>query len=363
MAAVITILRRAVAGVLAALCVSGAPACGLAAGLAADAWPSGAPGGDVVETVVRFASTSPFTLVEVDGAPPVMASGYYVVPADAPAHAERGRTLPAVVLLHGAGGVLQAREITYARQLARQGVAALVIDAFSPRRDRATSFTDRLIQITETMLLADAFAGLGWLAARPEIDSGRVALIGFSYGGMASTFAAYRQVADRLAPDGRRFAAHVAFYGPCIARFAAPETTGAPVLMLWGGRDEIVDATRCDAVADDLRRGGSRVDIRVFPDGAHQWDGGMSRPWRTPRGLAGCALSVSASGAVHDRLTHLPMRGPRTRALILAACADQDGYVIQRDDAVRTQSNRALSEFLSPVLFTESAAAPGEPDS
>ncbi len=363
MPALVTILRRAAIGLGAILCIAAMPVPGLAAGLAADTWPSGASGDDVIETAVGIPSASPFTLVDVGAAAPVTASGYYVVPAAVADPAGPGAALPAVVLLHGAGGVLQAREITYARQLARQGVAALVIDAFAARRDRATGFTDRLIHITETMLLADAFAGLDWLAARPEIDAGRVALIGFSYGGMASTFAAYRQVADRLAPDGRRFAAHVAFYGPCIARFAQPETTGAPLLMLWGGRDEIIDAERCAVVADDLRRGGSRVDIRVFPEGAHQWDGGRSAPWRTPRGLAECSLSVAASGRVYDRRTHLPMLGPRSRTLILAACSDQDGYIIARDDAVRARSNRALSEFLSPVLFPERAAGPGGEES
>jgi len=43
-----------------------------------------------------------------------------------------------VVLLHGSGGVLASRELTYAPQLARMGVAALVVDSFGARRDRGT---------------------------------------------------------------------------------------------------------------------------------------------------------------------------------------------------------------------------------
>ena len=311
-------------------------------------WPSAAPGGDIVEIPVRFASSSPFTLDEVGDAPGAKASGLYVTPKD-----RRSGPWPAVILLHGAGGVIGRREVAYARQLARQGVAALVVDAFGPRRDLATRFTERLIRITETMMLADAYAGLAWLAARPEIDGQRVALVGFSYGGIASILAAYRQVADHLVPNGPRFAAHVAFYSPCIARFAEPATTGAPALMLWGGRDAIVDGERCQEIAADLRRGGSRVETRVFADAMHQWDGASSRPWRASRGLAECRFSVSADGSVYDQNTHLPMLGPRTRTLILAACADSDGYLIGRDDAVRAQSNRALATFLAPILFPD----------
>src|SRR3546814_3480297 len=64
---------------------------------------------------------------------------------------------------------------------------------------------------SDLMFLADAYAALDYLATRPEIDAGRVALVGFSYGGMVATYAAYAQVAERYAPNGRRFAAHVAF--------------------------------------------------------------------------------------------------------------------------------------------------------
>src|SRR3546814_5509160 len=78
--------------------------------------------------------------------------------------------------------------------LAAQGVAALAVDVFAPRRERASGFINRLLEITEAMFLADAYAALDYLATRPEIDAGRVALVGFSYGGMVATYAAY---ADR----------------------------------------------------------------------------------------------------------------------------------------------------------------------
>lgn len=324
-----------------------APAAARAA-LAMEApWPSGKPGADVVETEVSFPSRSPFTLAQVEEAPVAEARARYV----APAGAGPGSALPAVVLLHGASGVRDFREGVYARQLARQGVAALILDVFGARRDLATGFTDRLIHITETMMLADAYAGLDWLAGRPEIDGDRIAVMGFSYGGMASLVAAYRQVAETLAPDGPRFAAHVAFYGPCIARFEDTATTGAPVLMLWGGRDEIVDEMRCREIAADQRGGGSPVEITVFPDAVHQWDGGRTHAWRAPRGLAGCRFTVTPDGAIHDERTPLPMLGPKTRMAMLAACSDRDGYLIQSNETIRALSNAVVARFLDPLLF------------
>src|SRR5207248_6258209 len=110
------------------------------------------------------------------------------------------RSVPAVVLLHGSGGILPSRELTYAPQLARMGVAALVVDSFGARRERGTEFLERVLNITETMMLADAYSALRFLASRPEIDPKRIVLTGFSYGAMATMYALYAQVAHQLAP-------------------------------------------------------------------------------------------------------------------------------------------------------------------
>ena len=55
---------------------------------------------------------------------------------------------------------------------------------------------------------------------------------------------------DAYLPDVP-FAAHVAVYGPCIARFEEIETTGAPIMMMWGTEDAIMDAEECAATAED----------------------------------------------------------------------------------------------------------------
>jgi dienelactone hydrolase len=314
-------------------------------------WPNGDTLRGIVGEPVTFPSHSPFTLDEVgEGAeldPPTEAVGTLYLPAQIEA------PVPAVILLHGASGVRGAREQTYGRQFAAMGIAALVIDAFAPRRDMADGFIERVLNITETMLVADAYAGLHYLAARPEIDRERVVMMGFSYGGMASVIAAYAQVAALFAPGGERFAGHVSFYGPCIARFEDPRTTGAPVLMLFGDGDAIMNADRCAETIADLERGGSAARMIVYPGARHQWDGSRDVPWRAPRHLADCAVTVDADGDIHDDRTHLPMMGPTTRRIILGLCSNGDGYLVGRDDAVRARSNHDLGAFLQP-LFTPS---------
>ncbi len=306
-------------------------------------WPE-AP--EIRGETVTFPSRSPFALTDIDEAPEADALARLYLPLTASAE----QPAPAVILLHGAGGVLSNRELTYGPQFAAQGVAALVVDSFRPRRNLASGFFERLFNITEVMLLADAYAGLAYLASLPEVDGERVALIGFSYGGMASVLAAYNQVADALAPDGRRFRGHVAFYAPCIIRAEDPQTTGAPLLLLNGGKDGLIDPERCQLIAEDLADGGSEVETLVYPDAMHQWDGGSSHPWRPRYTLAPCAYLLGADGSGLDENSGLGISSPMLRRLSLSLCASDDGYLIGRDDAVRAQSNQALAGFLSKVL-------------
>lgn len=323
---------------------------GLPAGAAprfADPWPQTTAGGESLE----IDSYSPFVPSAIGKeAPPAKARLTWYAPRGASAR-ERA---PAVVLLHGAGGVSHARENTYAAQLAQMGIGAVVVDVFGARRELATSFVDRVIQITETMALADAYAALTWLKARPEIDARRVALWGFSYGAMSSVFAANAAVADRLAElyglGATRFAGHIGFYGPCITEFDDPRTTGAPLLLAWGSGDELIDAGRCEELATQLRGGGSTVNTRVFEGAAHQWDGGWSGSRRIGRQLNGCRFRVSRDLEVRSGLLGVGMSDPTTRKLMLALCVGSEGYVISANETVRALSNRLVAEFLGAVF-------------
>jgi dienelactone hydrolase len=315
-------------------------------GLTAD-WPDPAGISQVTQQDVVLASSSPYLLTDVDRkrAPATTVHGILFLPPGP--HAPH--SLPAVVMLHGSGGVLAARELTYGKQLAAMGIAVLVVDSFGGRRDLGDSYIERLLNITETMFVADGYAALDSLAQRPEIDSKRVALVGFSYGAMAATYALMAEVADRMAPPGLRFAGHVAFYGPCLVRFDDRRTTGAPLLMLYGRDDQIVDNARCTAFAGDLRAGGSKVDVVVYPGAVHQWDGPFGRHL-IGRNVSACDFEVQRGGTVHDRSSGFVMSNPTMREMLLGMCVSDKPYPIGRDDSVRQKSNRDFGRFLARVL-------------
>jgi dienelactone hydrolase len=314
-------------------------------------WPNGEAIAGIRGEEVTFPSASPFSpadFADMADAPKATARATLFMPPGR----HQPRSLPAVIMLHGSGGVLSARELTYGRQFAAMGVAALAVDAFAARRELGRGFIDRLLNITESMLIADAYAGLHYLVERdPAIDPERVVLVGFSYGAMASMYAINARVAAQLG-RGRKFAAHVAFYGPCIARFSDPTTTGAPLLYLYGTADILIDRARCEQYAADLRKGGSRVEIIAYAGAPHQWDGGWGRRL-IGRTMHGCRFWVERDGTVRDLNTLLPMSAPFTRKIILGLCANGPPYPIGADEDVRAQSNRDMGRFLAPVFGME----------
>lgn len=271
---------------------------------------------------------------------PIQAKGTLYLPKD------HGGRRPAVILLQGLGGVLQAREGTYGPWLAERGYAVLVVDSFATRNAAKREHTLRAISITEAMILADAFAGLRYLSDHPAIDPDRIHVAGFSYGGMVTILAAYEQIRRAYASDGHRFAGHISYYGASVPRLDDPTATGAPVLMMLGGLDRNVMVERSHQIADDLRRGGAPVEIVVFENAYHQWDADDVQRKFVLLSLHNCRMRVDRDNHVRDEGLGLRYRSRLSRALLLARQTNMSGYHILRCDETLRRSNEMLLAFL-----------------
>lgn len=309
---------------------------------------------------VTFPTTSPHALLDVlrprvrrrvvDGV------GYLYEPPGPTAP----NRLPGVVVLQDLGGLKAGRELAYGEQLARRGHVALVVDSVGPRGAEPLHPARRPVAVTEAMMLADAFAALRFLAEHPRVDPRRVAVMGFAFGGMVGVLAAYRQIHELFVMDDLRFAAHVSFYGWSAPRLAQPETTGAPVLMLLGELDESVSVRRSRDIAADLRRGGSAVTVKVYPETFHGWDGDKADHRHATPGFGRLRLTVTEDQRILHAPTRIEMRGPLTRRLILALSACRMGYGIQRNPQAKASSDADLARFLADGIGEpEILARPG----
>jgi dienelactone hydrolase len=207
--------------------------------------------------------------------------------------------VPAMIIVHGSGGVSAGREGRYAREMVKLGVAALVIDCFRGRG--ISSSVEHQDVVSSSDMLDDAFAALKALAGHPRIDAGRVGLAGFSKGGTVALLAAYEVRAARGLPPGLRFALHVPFYPWCGSQYFKPRSTGAPIYMLLGGADTYVGVAPCQESAAALKAEGARVEVVVFPGARHGFDG--AAPFYDPRGenYSRCAFVQQPDGSWKER--------------------------------------------------------------
>lgn len=279
-----------------------------------------------------------------------------------PAGASAKRPVPAVVVVHGSGGIAPGREMEYGALLAAEGYAALVIDYYRPRGiTEATPYVAKVMGVTEFDATADAYAALRALNSHPAVDAKRVAMIGFSYGGMAVRIAMDARVRAALAPDLPPFAAHVDYYGPCFQDFRLARTTGAPLLTLRGGDDASNDLVACAMREGELRRAGSDVSSTVYARAGHAWENLAPRTRNQNSYLAGCTFEYDTAGfpSVSGRLL-VPVEAPPDRArrallrmtsgdVIGPACVKL-GYIVGRDDATKAQSDLQLLRFLRQTL-------------
>ena len=110
---------------------------------------------------------------------------------------------PAVLLLHGCGGVRRIMQ-AYADAAAKAGVAAIIVDSHTPRgidyqAALASVCTGRRLWARERA--ADLHAALAVARDDPRLDKDRLALAGWSHGGW-TILDAFALHADGAVPDG-----------------------------------------------------------------------------------------------------------------------------------------------------------------
>jgi len=174
---------------------------------------------------------------------------------------------PAVIGLHGCGGMSDTTKRKLADELVGWGYVVLLVDSFA-RRGVEHACTGGYSDIAG-MRRSDAYGALAFLARQTFVDPQRVAAVGFSQGGWVALFVAEANSFEPfVGPSNLRFRAVVALYPIC--KWAMGRLV-IPTLILIGALDDWTPAADCSEKIDAWRTDGVPLEQVVYPGVHHSF--------------------------------------------------------------------------------------------
>jgi dienelactone hydrolase len=207
----------------------------------------------------RTAAGEPFSFVATS----VSLSGELLFP-------EGAGPFPAVVLAHGCEGNRNVEPV-WGPFLRQAGFATFNVDSLSGRNLKEVCTQPGALSPLQR--LPDMYGALRLLAAHPKVDAKRVALMGFSHGGIVTLLASTAWARERFAPGSQAaFRAFFPFYPYCNTIFPERDRVSAPVRIHTGAADDWTPAKPCADLVASLKASGQDVAISVYADAYHAFD-------------------------------------------------------------------------------------------
>jgi len=181
---------------------------------------------------------------------------------------------PAVVLLHGCGGVSRSTH-QWARWFRGHGYVALVVDSWHPR-----GFSDGCpIDAPDpppTERFDDAIGALAFLQSRSYVDPARIGAIGWSNGGVYSMAVINGPSLERarrrgvVVPEPGYMAGVGVYPGGCVSLVS--QLSVRPALILIGDVDDWTRPQPCVDLAVSQRARGADVTVVLYHGAYHYFD-------------------------------------------------------------------------------------------
>jgi dienelactone hydrolase len=266
--------------------------------------------------------------------------------------------VPAVVLSHGVEGIVNTHDTPtklWVRSLNEAGVAAFLIDSYSPRSLGNLSGQKTLTQ-NIAVNISDALHALKILSTHPQIDSERIFNVGWSLGGAVAVDGAFPALGKYILPDDIHWAGSVGMYGGCNMKWRADHlgTNRGPVLMLLGETDDNTPASYCVDYARTLAREGHKVTYKVYPGAGHDFDRYDENPRKFQHGIFGsCDIEVKMSleaggpGTGYDFVQKKSLTTWNEVGSSIAACQKIATVTIAGQRKAREQSVKDVLEFIN----------------
>jgi dienelactone hydrolase len=251
--------------------------------------------------------------------------------------------LPAVVLVHGSGGI-NASHDRWAQDLNAIGIAAFILDSFTGRGITSTVNNQSLLD--SVAMMVDAYRALTVLAKHPRIDPARIAIMGFSKGAVASVYSSTQRFRKLYGPADVEFAAHIGLYTPCNVAYRDDEkATGKPIRLFHGIADDWVSIAPCRTYVDRLKQASVDAVLTEYPDAYHGYDNfTLARPIKVPQAQTtrNCLMQEGDNGQILNANTGQPYN-------LNDACVER-GAQVAYNPAAHQATVKAVKTFLATTF-------------
>lgn len=172
---------------------------------------------------------------------------------------------PAVVFLHGCGGLSANARHAVAERMTGWGYVALSVDSFTPRGISQACGSQQMPDRQ-----GDALGALLYLSRQDFVDPKRIAVVGASQGGIVALQLVSTQPAGLFAiPDELKFKAAVAYYPVCSI---ASDQATLPTLVMIGELDDWSPVGDCERWMKRRAGAGAPVKLIIYPGAYHGFD-------------------------------------------------------------------------------------------
>jgi dienelactone hydrolase len=173
---------------------------------------------------------------------------------------------PAVVMLHSCLGPSKYQD-PWEDRLINWGYVTLRVDSFGPRGEsNDCANTGKIDFLTRA---ADSHDAKSYLSRLPFVDSKRIAVIGWSEGGITTLSALHKTFGGK---GKTRFRVGIAFYPYCNDSL---ENMNSPLLILIGEKDDWCPARSCTRLMPKEKNPEREIILKVYPGAYHcfDWEG------------------------------------------------------------------------------------------
>jgi dienelactone hydrolase len=290
---------------------------------------------EVLDVPSLTLTTEQFLAGDASGGESVTLTGRLRLPVGEPPY-------PAVVLLHGSDGPHGGAVARWKGAIPSLGVATFSLDSFTARGlTEVATDQSRLSPFAQTF---DAYRAAEVLAGDPRIDPDRIAVMGFSRGGVAAIYAAMTRFQHSFGPRHGRIAAHLAFYPACdFGLVGELDVADAPIREFHGGDDDYTLPGPCRDYIGRLVAAGHDAAMTEYPGVLHGFDDREGPHWvdATLPSARHCQR-VERDGVLVVEATGLPFTWD-------APCVEYrvtGGY----DEAATAAAKAEVAAFLGKVL-------------